>query len=121
MKRIILLTVALLFVAAMGPVRIGLCEEDMDKSDVWVEKQMKKMTKKLTLTQDQVPQVEAALKEKVEKKKAAREEMQAKIDSIKEEYDAKIKALLTEEQQKIYDDMKEQNKDWKKDKKGKNN
>jgi len=112
MRKIILLTFALLFAATMVTVRWGFCEDEAEMtSEDLAQKEVTRLTKKLDLTADQIPQVEALVKEKVEKKKAVKEEMRTKMESIKEEYSTKIKALLTADQLKKFNEMKNEKKE----------
>lgn len=73
----------------------GVCGLRSAKDSDWLGKKMTMMTENLGLSDEQATQVEALIKEKVEKKKA-----------VMDEYTAKIKALLTDEQNAKYDAMK---------------
>ena len=114
MKRVALLTVALLFATTMVYAHCGMCKLDKGKkSEDWAQKKMEKMTERLSLTEEQVAQIEPLVKEKIEKKKAVMEEARTKKEAIKEEYSAKIKALLNAEQQQ---ELEEWKKEWKDEK-----
>ncbi|MCK5180398.1 MAG: hypothetical protein KAR32_12790 [Candidatus Omnitrophica bacterium] len=120
MKRAALLAVALLFTATMAQANCGMFKlAKGKKSEDWVQKSIERMTEKLGLTEDQVPQVEALVKEKAEKKKAVKEECRAKTKIIRDEYSAKIKSLLNEEQQKKFDECKKEREEEAKEMKGK--
>ena len=71
------------------------------------------MTKNLSLTEEQVSQVEALVEEKIEKKKAIREESLKKIENIREEYNSKVKALLDDDQKVKYDECEKERKEMK--------
>ncbi|MCK5083619.1 MAG: hypothetical protein KAR31_11980 [Candidatus Omnitrophica bacterium] len=109
MKRAALLAVALLFTATMAQANCGMFKlAKGKKSEDWVQKSIERMTEKIGLTEDQVPQVEALVKEKAEKKKAVKEECRVKTKGLVEDYSGKIRALLTEEQQKKFDECKKE-------------
>ncbi|OGX35457.1 MAG: hypothetical protein A3C36_01720 [Omnitrophica WOR_2 bacterium RIFCSPHIGHO2_02_FULL_52_10] len=79
----------------------GMGEGDGD----YVAKKVAKLTEQLSLSAEQAAQVEALIKEKMEKKNAIKEEKHAAIEAVKEEYSVKIKALLTDEQKAKYEEM----------------
>ncbi|MBN1870406.1 MAG: hypothetical protein JW847_07530 [Candidatus Omnitrophica bacterium] len=107
MKRVILLTVALLFAATMAYAECSNCKGAKAKmNEGSVQEKAAKMTERLGLTQEQADEVKALITEKAEKKKAVMEECRAKKESIAEEYSAKIKALLTDDQKVKYDEWK---------------
>ena len=108
-KGIYLLGIALLLSAAPVYANCGMCglgEKGSMSSEDWLAKKMEKMTSTLSLTEEQVPQVEALIKEKMEKKEAIKTEMNGKIEAMMEEYSTKIKALLSDEQKVKYEEMK---------------
>jgi septal ring factor EnvC (AmiA/AmiB activator) len=68
-------------------------------------KELKRLTKKLSLTADQQTQVSAALKDKWEKMAAADKEASEKQEAIDKDADGKIEAALTPDQKARYDKM----------------
>ena len=114
MKRVSLLTVALLFATTVAYTHYGHREMDKGKSteDI-VKMKMEKMTERLNLTDEQVAQIEPLVKEKIEKKKAVMEEARTKKQAISEEYKTKVQALLDEEQQQKLDEWKKEKEEMK--------
>jgi hypothetical protein len=108
MKRVALLTVVLLATTTMAYAHCGMCKLDKKgkSPEDWQKKKIEKMTEELSLTEEQVPAVEALVKEKIEKKKAIKEECRTNVKSVKEEYSGKIRALLDEGQKEKFDEMK---------------
>ena len=119
MKRVALLTAALVFAATMAHVNYGFCQPDKGKkSEDLVQKRIEKMTERLGLTEEQVGQVEVLMKEKLEKKKAVKEELRAKVKSLREEYSVKIEALLDDDQKVKHDEWKKEMKEMKREGQG---
>jgi len=109
-----LLTVLLLLCAVPVFAHCGMCGFDKKGSmstEDRVAKKMEKMTAGLGLTEEQIPQVENLITEKLDKKKAIKDTMRKEMDAVREEFSANIKALLTDEQKEKYEAMVA---DWKK-------
>ena len=114
MKRVALLTMALVFATTMAYVHCGFCQSDKGKkSEDWAQKKIERMTERLSLTEEQVSQVEVVIKEKGEKKKVVREDARIKMESIKEECSVEIKALLDDDQKVKYDEWKKEREEMK--------
>ncbi len=119
MKRVALLTMTLVFATTMAYAYCGFCPlSTAKKSEEWAQKKIEAMTERLSLTEEQVGQIEPLVKEKIEKKRTVMEAAHAKKGAIKEEYSAKIRALLNEEQQIEYDAWKKEREEEMKQMKG---
>ncbi len=59
---------------------------------------LEKLTKELSLTDEQKPQVEAILKEKMEKKQQIMDDKHKAMDALHADFETKLKGVLTEEQ-----------------------
>ena len=80
-----------------------------------IEEEVKHLTKKLQLTDEQQPKIKAILqgqrdqmKALMEDSSATREEKMPKMKEIHESSSAKIKAILTDEQKIKYDKMEQE-------------
>jgi Spy/CpxP family protein refolding chaperone len=80
-----------------------------------IEQQMEKMTKDLSLTDEQKPKVEAVLKDSAKKRQEIfadtsmdRQQMREKMRPIMEEQNKKLKEILTPDQMEKYTKMQDE-------------
>ena len=80
-----------------------------------IEQQMERLTKELTLTDEQKPKVEAVLKESQKKRQEIfadtsmdRQQMREKMRPIMEEQNKKLKEILTPDQMEKYTKMQDE-------------
>lgn len=68
-----------------------------------VDAKLKKMTKTLSLTEEQTAKVQGLMEAKMEKKRALHEETEAKMETIHEEFKTDLKGVLTPEQMEKFE------------------
>lgn len=85
-----------------------------DDTESRIEHQIKRLDKKLKLTDEQKSKLQDYYTEFDKMKKARMEQMRIQEQRDREALDGKIKSILTEEQKAKYDEMKEKEKEmWK--------
>lgn len=110
------LFVALFLTAASAQAHCGSCgvgdapkAEGASKADdmgAMVSAKVEKLTKELSLNDEQKGKVEAIIKEKMEKKHQIMEEKHKAMDALHEEFKTKLSGVLTPEQVTKWESMK---------------
>lgn len=116
MKKTIL--IALMAIVATGAVIAQDTNEKKERrgrdGEKRIERQMKRLDKKLSLTEDQKVKLKDYFTEFHNMKKARMEQMRQQEQRDREALDNKINSILTDEQKAKYAEMKDKNKDmWK--------
>ncbi|MBQ2164949.1 MAG: hypothetical protein II445_10640 [Muribaculaceae bacterium] len=116
MKKTIL--IALMAIVATGAVIAQDTNEKKERrgrdGEKQIERQMKRLDKKLSLTEDQKMKLKDYYTEFQNMKKARMEQMRQQEQRDREALDNKINSILTDEQKAKYAEMKDKNKDmWK--------
>lgn len=116
MKKTIL--IALMAIVATGAVIAQDTNEKKERrgrdGEKRIERQMKRLDKKLSLTEDQKVKLKDYFTEFHNMKKARMEQMRQQEQRDSEALDNKINSILTDEQKAKYAEMKDKNKDmWK--------
>ena len=84
---------------------LSQCEYSAAKQEKYIEKKMKKMSKAFDLSEGQQAQVEAILRDKMDKKHAAKKRYKEEKAKISEEFRTKMDGVLTAEQKPAFDKM----------------
>lgn len=110
MSKVILgLLISLFLMSANAQAHCGKCGiGDSPKEDMssMVSSKVEKLTKELSLTDEQKGTVEGLIKEKMEKRHQIMEEKHKAMDALHEDFETKVNGVLTAEQKTKWETLK---------------
>lgn len=106
MKKVLGIALMLAFLVPAGALADCKDEKTCDLAHAkYIDKKVQKLTKKLSLTEDQQGKVRSALEKKMEAKAAIHQEVHTKLKSVTETFDSDMKGILDDAQEKKFEKL----------------